>query len=384
MPSLSRLSQITKEIEQAIADAPDVESAISDLLSRAPTDHNERHHFDSVIAIARVSSTKATKHTLVFVIHGIRDEGPWMEMIREVIGSSSVTVQPIDFDDFDALRFLLGCKVNAIIEMAAQKMRHAISHLRNKHRDLRLMAIGHSFGTYVLLKVLDNHPDIELERMIFCGSVAPRKFRYDKLKNAPQMVNDCGARDIWPIVAESFGWKDYGAAGVWGIRVANVHDRYHDCGHSDYLEKDFAEEFWKPFIVSGAIPGSVYETARRPAPRGLRLLGYGYWLVGGLIFLALSPCLYHLVLQENYVTVRWFAAVATWGLTGLLFAWITHGTVRFMYPKFPSETGQSKQSSHLRWVIALLGLVVIVVIALWWVGIFADPKDQSFMRIGGP
>lgn len=332
MSPLSRLTQITSEIQREIDNAPDVETAIASLLNHAPTDPDERHHFDSVIAVAQASSRKAAKHTLVIVIHGIRDEGPWMEMICDVVGSKSVTVQPIDFDDFGALRFLFGIKVESIIESAVQKIRHAISHAKQQHGDLRLMAIGHSFGTYVLLKALDNHPDLEFERMIFCGSVAPRKYRYDKLKNAPPMVNDCGARDIWPIIAESFGWKDYGAAGVWGIRVANVHDRYHDFGHSDYLRREFAEEYWKPFIEKGEKKESPYQTVRRPAPRGLRLLGHGYWLISGLVLLALIPCPFAFLFENQFLAFRWIAAILIWLIDVALIAWIVIGTVVFLNP----------------------------------------------------
>lgn len=368
MPSRSRLSQITSEILQAIDKAPDVETAIESLASRAPTDPAERHHFDSVIAIARVSSKKPAKHTLVFVIHGIRDEGPWMDMVRDVIESKSVTVKLIDFDDFGAGRFLFGIKVKSVIEASVQKMRHAISYIEQKHGDVRLMAIGHSFGTYVLLKVLDDNPDLAFERMIFCGSVAPRKYRYDKLKNAPQMVNDCGARDIWPIIAGSFGWKDYGAAGVWGIRVANVDDRYHDFGHSDYLTREFAEQYWRPFIASGTINYSAYQKVRRPAPRGLRLLGYGYNLLAGIACLALSPCLFAIVFKENYVNARWIAAIIVWTVAVLLVGWITLGTIRFLYPdsfRRPSkDSSQQKRWGYLHWGAVLI--VVLTAFAVVW------------------
>jgi hypothetical protein len=339
--------------------------------SHAPDDPEERHDFDSLMECIKATHLCATQsnlqeHILVFVIHGIRDEGPWMEMIKQVLQSENITVQPTDFDDVGAVRFMLGCKTNDIIKATRIKLLDAIDNAERKHAALRIMAIGHSFGTYILLKVLEDNPTLIIEKMIFCGSVAPRDFRYDQLKNRPMLlVNDCGARDIWPIVAEGFGRLKYGAAGVRGLRVTNVEDRYHDFGHSGYLEKSFVEQFWKPFITEGKVVSSEYSANRRPIPRGVALLGYGYKLIGLLALVWFYSWFWQLVLKDrsNYPYVVEFCLYCieflTFFLPGIIGSWILFDTVRYLYPKLQGWL-------YFLSLLALLPPVAVSAVIYWY------------------
>ena len=46
------------------------------------------------------------------------------------------------------------------------------------HRDADCSIIAHSFGTFVVARILRDNTDLELDRIIFCGSVVSHKFRF--------------------------------------------------------------------------------------------------------------------------------------------------------------------------------------------------------------
>jgi len=66
----------------------------------------------------------------------------------------------------------------------------------NKGADCSIIA--HSFGTFVIARILRDHTDLEFNRIIFCGSVVPQKFRFEDYRGrfeAP-LVNEVGTRDF--------------------------------------------------------------------------------------------------------------------------------------------------------------------------------------------
>ena len=84
------------------------------------------------------------------------------------------------------------------------------------------------------------------------------------MPNRPTSVlNECGSRDIWPVLAECLSWG-YGASGVFGFGSPGVHDRFHQIKHSDYLREDFVREYWKPWVKDGTINEPRHSTKRTP------------------------------------------------------------------------------------------------------------------------
>jgi pimeloyl-ACP methyl ester carboxylesterase len=126
-----------------------------------------------------------------------------------------------------------------------------------------LLVIAHSFGSYILSEILLDHPDIEFEKIILCGSIIPRNYEWDKhargmRKNS--ILNDVGTTDIWPIFA-TCGSLGYGSSGRRGFQNASVTDRYFKYGHSDFFEPKHhhIKNFWKPFIETGEIVNSDWD-----------------------------------------------------------------------------------------------------------------------------
>jgi hypothetical protein len=107
--------------------------------------------------------------------------------------------------------------------------------------------------------------------MLFCGSIVQRGYRWDQLKNLGNVVNDCGTKDIWPVLAESTTWG-YGASGTFGFGSPSIVDRFHPMRHSDYFARDFVERYWLPWICHGTLVKSSTEADRPTAPYWLSLL----------------------------------------------------------------------------------------------------------------
>lgn len=67
-----------------------------------------------------------------------------------------------------------------------------------------------------------------------------------------QVINDCGYRDIWPVLAQTITWG-YGSSGRFGFGHGRVKDRFHGTGHSGFLEPDFVEKYWVPYFSKDEI-----------------------------------------------------------------------------------------------------------------------------------
>ncbi|MDQ5868012.1 MAG: hypothetical protein M3390_20145, partial [Chloroflexota bacterium] len=212
---------------------------------------------------------------VVLLVHGIRTHANWQEMVVEQLAEkNSITVIPVRYGYLDLFRFWFPWLTRERpIQKTLRRIRAAIS----RHPHARLSIIAHSFGTYAITKILDDNPDIKVFRLILCGSIVPTEFRWDKITGDQihdPVINECGARDIWPVVAQATTWG-YGASGTFGFgsAAAGVEDRFHNYRHSDYFTPEFVEHFWKPYIERGEITKSAWGAKRPPPPWWLDILG---------------------------------------------------------------------------------------------------------------
>lgn len=217
-----------------------------DTLDRAP----------EAIDISSVEGRAKVKH-VVIMVHGIRDFGEWQTELKSALPASGIAAVSIWYGYFDLFRFLFPFSWfrRAAITKVSQRVREAQSLYPNA----KYSYLAHSFGTYVVGKMLLEDPNFRAHRIIFCGSVLPSDFPIAQLRCNfdPPLLNDVGTRDIWPILAEKITWG-YGSAGSTGFGQANAENRFHDCGHGNFLTAEFASDFWTGFLKSGEIkPGIV-------------------------------------------------------------------------------------------------------------------------------
>lgn len=203
------------------------------------------------------SSTKnypLNKTQLVLLVHGIRTEAEWQGMVKAKMQRDELThVEPIKYGYFDAIRFWCPLWRKKPIKEVLYKIQHAIF----EHKDSEVIIIAHSFGTYAITKIMEENPSIRPARIIYCGSIVKRNFRWDKLARCPKIINDCGSRDIWPIRATFFSWG-YGPTGTFGFGFPGIEDRFHDFEHSDYFNETFIDNFWIPWVHDNRLMKSDY------------------------------------------------------------------------------------------------------------------------------
>jgi hypothetical protein len=211
---------------------------------------------------------------VVFLVHGIHTHGQWYRTVRRIIENIPCQVVDIKFGYWDVISFLRpGTRKHPIARVAAE-----IRRAKVKYPKARLFAIAHSFGTYALMHASDD-PTFEMTRVILCGSVVSENFvpdRYFLASEDVRILNDCGVRDIWPVLAKCTTWG-YGATGTFGMGTSYARDRYFDFRHGDFFAPEFVTQYWLPFIRDGTIvPSSVADDAV-PWPSFFSALGLPIW-----------------------------------------------------------------------------------------------------------
>src|SRR5579872_622464 len=208
---------------------------------------------------------------VVILVHGIRDFALWEAVVRGPLEQAHFTVAPTNYGRLNLLKFLTPFpffRNSAIREVWDQ-----IRIVRQNKPNAKLSIIAHSFGTYVVANLMRQNFDIKFERVIFCGSVVPRKFPFVQIQDrfVQPILNEVGTRDIWPAIAESIT-IGYGSVGTYGfLQPLLVRDRWHNgADHGFFLNQDFCKKYWIPFLRDG----TILSAADNPEPpRGwLRLI----------------------------------------------------------------------------------------------------------------
>jgi pimeloyl-ACP methyl ester carboxylesterase len=250
-------------------------------------------------------SNKTKPAQVVLLIHGIRTHAWWQGEVKGLIEEATgATVIPLKYGRFDLLRFWcpFGICRQGPIDRLHKDLRDAIHQFGGRP----ISAIAHSYGTYALARILLEHDDIELNRVILCGSIIANSFPWARIANqikAREMrtavVNDCGTRDIWPVLAASTTWG-YGSSGTHGFGSVQVTDRIHAMPHSGYFDRKFVKKFWLPFIADGEIVASAVERAGTGTPGWFSLLELPYkWAVMVLAVLAIASTAWTILLSDR-------------------------------------------------------------------------------------
>lgn len=203
-------------------------------------------------------TARPVRTDVAILVHGIRDFGLWQDTVRTALEEAGFTVETTNYGRFNLIRFLLPMQWQR--KYAIRAVAHQLRIVSHLHPGKRVSVIAHSFGTYVIACLLRDNFEIRFHRIIFCGSVLPFDFPFEKVldKFERPLLNEVGTADIWPAIAESVT-VGYGSAGSYGFNRPLVHDRRHNgAAHGYFLEREFATKFWVPFLDRGAIiaPGS--------------------------------------------------------------------------------------------------------------------------------
>ena len=200
---------------------------------------------------------------VVLLVHGIRDFGTkWMRSVSAALEDEHTRVIGTSFGYFDVFRFLsIFDFSNRPVKVIKKRIEDAHRNFTKGNRAPDISIICHSFGTYVVTKLLKDNPNMRIKNLILCGSVVDEQFEWAAIANqiglsdvdkSQFIINDCAEDDFWPALGKAAGWR-YGKGGVDGFRNAYVKDRFHSGNHNVFLEKEWAKKYWKPIILGEKI-----------------------------------------------------------------------------------------------------------------------------------
>ncbi|WP_339888570.1 hypothetical protein [Rhodopirellula europaea] len=223
-----------------------------------------------VISPERASSDSITE--VVVLIHGIRTHANWQPMVGRVLREiDGVKVVPIKFGYLDIVRFWIPIVTRSA---AINDVRREIQNAKFANEGAAISVVAHSFGSYAISQILADQTDLKLKRLVLCGCIIPRSFRWETVSHRVEtdVINDYGTRDVLPVLAKSLSWG-YGDTGRHGFgRGASVIDRAHDYGHSDFFNEDFVRKYWKPWFTDSPYVESAWAESAPVSPWWLSVL----------------------------------------------------------------------------------------------------------------
>jgi len=208
---------------------------------------------------------------LLITIHGIRTYGDWQEKLEEEIQTKTNSFEFIHFKYgfFGILFFLFPIARNILI----RKLFKQFSELMKEHLDKKIYIVSHSFGTYIMLKILEKYKkEINIEVLIFSGSVIKSTYDLSSLigKKVKCIINDCSDNDLVLLFNKIFvpSLGDAGRIGFVGYNSLSLKNRFLIGGHSVYFSNFNAKDnymlrYWVPLLVNNNLK-NIYERKRPP------------------------------------------------------------------------------------------------------------------------
>ena len=238
---------------------------------------------------------------VVFVIHGIRDNGYWTHKIARRVQAFGRTETPprvfatetSTYGYFPMLSFLLPSRRRDKVAWLTDRYVRA----RAAYPEACFSYVGHSNGTYLLAKALNDNPALHFSHVVFAGSVVRRDYDWARAvacKQVASVLNYVATNDkvvaCFPGALEPIRWQDLGGAGHKGFAQATaanraflVEKRFVDGAHGAAL----AEPHWDDiarFICTGQPPQPL-EGGQQG--RVVTTLGRAPWVAWILIVAAL-------------------------------------------------------------------------------------------------
>lgn len=186
---------------------------------------------------AQIPTPKGPKVTdVVFVIHGIRDEGYWTQKIaRRVIAKGkdigrNVVSETSSYGYFPMLSFLSPGARQSKVEWLMDRYTQA----KATYPDAKFSFVGHSNGTYLLAKALSDYPAVRFENIVFAGSVVHRDYEWSQYipDQAKAVLNFVATSDwvvaFFPNALQALSVQDLGSAGHDGFEIAARHPQVYE------------------------------------------------------------------------------------------------------------------------------------------------------------
>ena len=217
---------------------------------------------------------------VVFVIHGIRDKGYWTHKIARRVIAEGLKQNPkriiasvtSTYGYFPMLSFLWPSHRREKVEWLMDQYAEALAKYPNAGNNFYY--IGHSNGTYLAARALEEYPCCRFKRIAFAGSVVHKNYNWSHLLPLQNeaVANYVATTDwvvaLFPKALQSMHLQDLGSAGHDGfedLQVLQLTEMKEDktskpqfiVGKHDAALK---EEVWKSivdFILTGNLATTV-------------------------------------------------------------------------------------------------------------------------------
>lgn len=164
---------------------------------------------------------------VVFIVHGIRDRGFWTKKIAiniKLLGKKEGkkwATETSTYGYFGFLPFLISSLRQNKVEWLIDE------YIENKalYPNARFHYVGHSNGTYLIAKALEDYPWCQFHHIVFAGSVVTENYDWEakiKKKQVEKILNFVATGDwVVGIFPNSLGqlpfWRYFGGAGYKGF-----------------------------------------------------------------------------------------------------------------------------------------------------------------------
>ncbi|MEM9823756.1 MAG: YqiA/YcfP family alpha/beta fold hydrolase [Bacteroidota bacterium] len=286
--------------EKALMESPE----ILDTLQEIPADASE------------LIQPRPEVTDVVFVIHGIRDEGYWTHKIaRRIVARARqkaphrvIASETSSYGYFPIIDFLLLGQREKKVHWLMDQYVEALAMYPNAE----FSYVGHSNGTYLLAKALKDYQCCRFKHVVFASSVVRTDYDWETPINTGKVkavLSFAATNDFvvaWaPYFFETFDILDLGGAGHIGFRSKAIHQiKYVEGGHSAAREEDNWNSI-ADFIINGppAIPTQEIIREKQPSGfKGLTLLGrFGCFIFLFAAFLSVLGYLLWMVVQGSFL-----------------------------------------------------------------------------------
>lgn len=201
------------------------------------------------------------KH-IVVLLHGMNTNAEWQEALAESMRNCP-ELEPavVGYGNFHPVKFWLP---SVYRRGRIKKVLTDLRGIRARNQSADISIVAHSFGTYIVAKILSSNCDVKLHRVLLCGAIVETDFDWSAVSAQfiEPVINDTGRRDIWPSLAKSWSWG-FGDSGVIGFKNSLVRDRHFTYEHSGFLNIRHMRRYWLPFLIDGKVVPSRFTSLRK-------------------------------------------------------------------------------------------------------------------------
>jgi pimeloyl-ACP methyl ester carboxylesterase len=224
----------------------------------------------------RIEDKNTTITDVVFVMHGIRDLGYWTHKIaRRIISRSRLTkkthkiiaTETSSYGYFPMLSFLSPFKRMEKVSWLMDQYAEALA----RYPKAEFSFVGHSNGTYLLAKALEDYPLCKFKNVVFAGSVVRKDYDWNsKISNGQveNVLNYVASADwvvgFFPNTLQKLRWQDLGSAGHDGFSLhSNIQQiRYIAGTHGAALHENNWDAI-SDFVLTGKLTPSPKELTKK-------------------------------------------------------------------------------------------------------------------------